>query len=262
MMKKPVLYRYSISENVVAFSTQRQGGVSEGNYASFNVNHYCGDSPEHIAVNKAALCQELGITEPLLVYPHQTHQTEIRPIDHSFFSISSEKQQQYLDGVDALTTHLTGVCIAVSTADCIPVLLYDEQHHAVAAIHAGWRGTVARIVAKTVEAMTAAYGTLPTHLRAVIGPGISLKNFEVGQEVYDQFEAEHFPMDKIADTISWPKPHIDLKKCNRLQLTDLGVPDQNVFDCGICTYDETDRFFSARRLGINSGRIFTGVVLC
>jgi copper oxidase (laccase) domain-containing protein len=83
----------------------------------------------------------------------------------------------------------------------------------------------------------------------------------VGQEVYDHFEEEHFPMDKIADTASWPKPHIDLKMCNRLQLTDLGVPDQNIFDCGICTFDETDRFFSARRLGINSGRIYTGIVI-
>jgi copper oxidase (laccase) domain-containing protein len=83
----------------------------------------------------------------------------------------------------------------------------------------------------------------------------------VGQEVYDHFEEEHFPMDKIADTTSWPKPHIDLKMCNRLQLTDLGVPDQNIFDCGICTFDETDRFFSARRLGINSGRIYTGIII-
>lgn len=261
MMKKPVLYRYSISENVVAFSTQRQGGVSEGNYASFNVNHYCGDSPEHIAVNKAALCQELGITESLLVYPHQTHQTEIRPIDHSFFSISSEKQQQYLDGVDALTTHLTGVCIAVSTADCIPVLLYDEQHHAVAAIHAGWRGTVARIVAKTVESMTAAYGTQPTHLRAVIGPGISLKNFEVGDEVYETFRQAAFPMESIAKLYQQSKWHLDLPLCNQLQLEDAGVPASHIRQSGICTYDRVGDFFSARRLGINSGRILTGIML-
>jgi hypothetical protein len=100
-----------------------------------------------------------------------------------------------LEGMDALITDVTGVCIGVSTADCIPVLLYDEVHHAAAAIHAGWRGTVKRIAAKAVESMRDSFGTHPEELKAVIGPGISLDAFEVGDEVYDQFQEEGFPIE-------------------------------------------------------------------
>ena len=137
---QPVLHHYQIADGVVAFSSTRQGGVSEGNYAAFNVNHYCGDQPEHIAENRRLLFNLLGIDEAHLVYPHQTHQTEVRQIDNRFMAMSAAERNDYLEGVDALITDLRGVCIGVSTADCIPVLLYDEAHHAVAAIHAGWRG--------------------------------------------------------------------------------------------------------------------------
>ena len=260
-MLTPQLLCYDLGPRVKAFSTTRQGGCSQGNYGESNINSYCGDDPAAVAKNREMLALELPLSSASNIFlPHQVHGKRVIDINEEF--LKGQSVIQDLEGTDALVTNQTGVCIGVSTADCIPVILYDAVHHCAAVVHAGWRGTVLRIVQEAAKEMYSRYRTDYGQLLAVIGPGISLKNFEVGQEVYDQFEAEHFPMDKIADTISWPKPHIDLKKCNRLQLTDLGVPDQNVFDCGICTYDETDRFFSARRLGINSGRIFTGVVLC
>lgn len=253
------MHHYTIADGVVAFSSTRQGGVSEGNYAAFNVNYYCGDHPAHIAENKQRLCKQLGIDESHLVYPHQTHQTEVRVIDEAFLSLSDEDRQPLLEGIDAVMTNLQGVCIAVSTADCIPVLLYDEAHHAVAAIHAGWRGTVARIVEKTVATMQRVYQTNPDQLKAVIGPGICLKNFEVGDEVYAAFSDASFPMDKIAE--KYDKWHIDLTACNRIQLVSAGVQKESIHMSDICTYDHVDTFFSARRLGINSGRILTGIML-
>jgi YfiH family protein len=126
-------------------------------------------------------------------------------------------------------------------------------------VHAGWRGTVARIAIKTIQAMVSAYNSDPLQLKAIIGPGISRKNFEVGQEVYDAFQQAMFPMDKIA--VMQEKWHIDLPLCNRLQLESTGIPSENIHDCGICTYDHADDYFSARRLSINSGRIYTGIVL-
>ena len=95
-------------------------------------------------------------------------------------------------------TNEAGVCVGVSTADCIPVLVYDKHHHAAAAIHAGWRGTLRHIVLKTVREMTVNFGSVANELMAVIGPGISLKHFEIGQEVYDQFASADFDMDAIA----------------------------------------------------------------
>lgn len=273
-MNLPVLHSYLIGDGVVAFSTTRQGGVSEGNYATFNINHYCGDDEKAISINRSALCNLLHITDEQLVYPHQTHQTEVRAITPSFYELSNDERNSFLEGVDAVMTDLPGVCIGVSTADCIPVLLYDEAHHAMAAVHAGWRGTVARIVEKTVRKMEESYHTHPQQLRAVIGPGISLRNFEVGDEVYNAFREADFPMDKIAqhypvsasiedrktsgDLMRW---HLDLPECNRLQLIDCGLEKEQIQLSGICTYDRCDEYFSARRLGINSGRIFTGILL-
>ena len=250
---------YNLHPSITAFSTTRQGGVSIGNYASFNINHYCGDSPEAVRKNQQLLSEQLGIAVDRLVYPHQTHQTEVRQITPDFFTLTEEKRQAFLEGVDAVFTDVIGICIGVSTADCIPIIIYDPTHHAVATVHAGWRGTVARIAEKAVSAMTHTVGSLPEEMQAVIGPGISLKNFEVGDEVYDAFASAGYPMDAIA--VREKKWHIDLPKCCRLQLEATGVPSANIRMTDICTYDQADDYFSARKLGINSGRILTGIVL-
>lgn len=259
MTLKPQLLSYSLGESVTAFSTMRFGGVSQGNYAEFNINYYCGDDVADIETNRQSLCHLLGIDGQHLVYPHQVHGIEVRQIGEEFPTLPSTIKQKQLEGVDAVMTDAVGICIGVSTADCIPILLYDERNHACCAVHAGWRGTVQRVIQHAIHAMQVAYHTEPTDLRAVIGPGISLDNFEVGDEVYEQFAKAGFPMDIIAR--QYAKWHIDLWECNRIQMTDLGVSPQNITLSDICTYAKADKFFSARRLGINSGRIFTGIMM-
>lgn len=260
-----MIKEYTVADGVLAFSTTRKGGVSEGNYGEFNINEYCGDKPDHIAANRKLLAGRIGIPESRIVMAHQVHGVEVRQVTADLLDLPDEARRTILEGVDALMTDVAGVCIGVSTADCIPVLLYDEEHHAVAAIHAGWRGTVARIVDKTVQAMTLAYGTDPRGLKAVIGPGISLDNFEVGDEVYGQFEQAAFDMASIAErrpAVDQPlKWHIDLPLCNQQILRQVGVREENIFMADICTYAHSDEYFSARRLGIASGRIFTAILL-
>ena len=258
-MEKPVLHFYDFGPEVKAFSTTRQGGYSEGNYGKFNINRYCGDSPEHIAQNRQALCQLLDIDDHHLLMPHQVHLTEVATIDADFLRLTADERQQRLEGVDAVMTDMSGVCVGVSTADCIPVLLYDAEKHAACAIHAGWRGTVARIVEKAVKAMTATYGTNPSNLVAQIGPGISLDSFEVGDEVYDAFAQAGFNLQSISERRE--KWHINLPLCNKLQLMAMGVKPEQICMSDICTYKSHDTFFSARRLGINSGRIFTAILM-
>ena len=250
-MPKPRLTYYQLGEGVTAFSSTRHGGSSQGNYGEFNVNRYCGDDPEAIVRNRKALCKELGIRDSRLVMPHQVHDCVVRRIDGP--------QQGVIEGVDAVMTDVPQLCIGVSTADCIPVLLYDSTHRAISAVHAGWRGTVLRIVQKAVEAMCHAYGTAPADLQAVIGPGISLDSFEVGDEVYDQFLSAGFDMQPISRREA--KWHIDLPMCNRLQLMEAGIPADHIQMTNICTYQQYDRYFSARRLGIQSGRIYTGILI-
>ena len=258
-MIHPQLHYYNFGEGVTAFSSTRRGGYSKGNYGEFNINRYCGDDAQAIAQNREALCQLLGISDSRLVMPHQVHLTKVAAIDETFLDLSVDEQQQQLEGVDALMTNVSNVCIGVSTADCIPVLLYDPEHHAVGAIHAGWRGTVQRIVETAIKKMTLAYGSRPQNMMAQIGPGISLDSFEVGDEVYEAFVMAGFEMTPISRREE--KWHIDLPLCNRLQLEAFGVPTHQIAVASDCTFKQPETWFSARRLGINSGRIFTGIML-
>ena len=251
----PQLLFYDFGPRVAAFSTTRHGGVSQGNYGSLNINSYCGDDMEAVAENRRLLSLELPIPNASrIIVPHQVHDSVVQVIDEDTLG-----KQELIEGVDALITRLPGVCIGVSTADCIPIIIYDPVHHCAAAVHAGWRGTVKRIAESVARQMYAFYRSDYGEMQVMIGPGISLKNFEVGQEVYDEFLQAGFPMERIA--AKHAKWHIDLPLCNRLQLEQLGIRPENIRETGICTYDHADDFFSARRLGINSGRIFTGVIL-
>lgn len=266
-MCEPQLTYYPLGEGVTAFSTTRHGGYSCGNYGEFNVNRYCGDTQEAIRQNRELLCTRLGITDDHLLMPHQVHGVQIRQITKEFLATSTAEQMAALEGVDAVMTDVHDVCIGVSTADCIPIIIYDSVHQAVCTVHAGWRGTVQRIAREALLSMIAAYGSRPSQLQAIIGPGISLEAFEVGDEVYDAFVAADFPMEHISRRMSAmdgspiEKWHIDLWACNRLQLQAVGVLPEHIHVSGFCTWHQYNDYFSARRLGIHSGRILTGAIL-
>lgn len=258
-MMKPQLTYYDISPDTTAFSTTRHGGHSTGNYAELNINRYCGDNPENIEKNLEDLCRELGVDKERVIMPHQTHGTEVMQIGADFLSLSATVKGMILEGVDALITDVKDVCIGVSTADCIPILIYDYAHHAAAAVHAGWRGTAKRIACKAVKMMEVSFGSRPEDLTAVIGPGISIDAFEVGDEVYAEFEAAGFNMADISRKEDrW---HIDLPECNHRQLAAMGLKENNINLSGVCTYNNSNDYFSARKLGTESGRIFTGIIL-
>jgi len=253
-------------DQVTAFSTERGGGVSVGNYASFNANAFCGDNPAHVAQNRQLLAESLGIPAAHIIIPHQTHGTQTRHVSDAFLALPEAERRELLEGIDALMTTERGICLCVSTADCIPVLLFDPVRRAIATIHAGWRGTQQRIVQSTIEAMRQAFGTRAEDLQAAIGPGIAMPSFEVGDEVYEAFRQANFPMESIAARMPNPatgetKWHIDLFAANQLQLTEKGVDVRHIRLANIDTFTHSDRFFSARRLGIHSGRILTGILL-
>ena len=200
-----------------------------------------------------------------VVQPHQVHGCEIREVTDPMTT------RAQLEGVDALITNVPGVAISVRTADCIPVLLYDAVHKAVAAVHAGWRGTVQRISQKVIAEMQRRYGTSAADIKAVIGPGIGPDSFQVGPEVADAFCEAGFPMEQILEDCGPKNPtadnpmngglHIDLWKANRWLLEQAGVKLQNIQVTGICTYQNNHRFFSARREGLKCGRIINCIKL-
>ena len=197
-----------------------------------------------------------------VVQPHQVHGCEIREV------LRADTTRDELEGVDALVTNVPGVAISVRTADCIPLLLYDPVHKAVAAVHAGWRGTVQHISQKVIDRMRELYGTEASDLLAVIGPGIGPDSFQVGQEVAVAFADAGFPMDQILKDCGPKAPtadnpmngglHIDLWRANEWLLEQSGVKSIQI--AGICTY-KNDRYFSARREGTKCGRIINCIKL-
>lgn len=248
--------------NISHFVTTRMGGCGEGAYGTFNCSPYCGDDPATVEHNRQRLIEALPQAPREFIIPRQTHGTEVRIIDEAFQVADATTRKALLHGVDAVVTRLPGYCLCISTADCIPLLLYDKRTQVIAAIHAGWRGTVNRIVAHTLEQMQIHFGTQGADVWACIGPGISPASFEVGEEVYDTFLRNGFNMQTLSlRNAQTGKRHIDLWEANRLALLDFGVPAPQIETAGICTYIHHEQFFSARRLGIQSGRILSGIMI-
>jgi YfiH family protein len=245
--------------DIFCFSTTRHGGCSVGEYASLNCNEYCGDTMEHVLRNREIVLSLLPGKTARLVMPHQTHGCEVRVIDAPFLAADTDTQKRELEGVDALVTSLKGVCLGISTADCIPVLCYDTKRQVVAAVHAGWRGTCGKIVSRTLQTLHQTFGTEMQDVVACIGPGISVEAFEVGDEVWKQFAEAGFDMDRIARRED--KWHIDLWEANRWLLLNEGVLPHHIEVSGICTWTQHMDFFSARRQGIVSGRILSGIMI-
>ena len=195
------------------------------------------------STGKGCGVEDLGLRTEDLALPRQTHS------DHVGFVEEAGRPED----TDAVITSVAGLCLCVKTADCVPILLWDDRKRIVAAIHSGWRGTVARIVQKTIEKMNAA----ASDLHAVVGPSIGMEAFEVGDEVYQAFKDNGFPMERVA--VQKGKWHINLWEANRWLLQEMGVNDIHV--TGICTYSQCDKYYSARREGIGTGRNMNGIII-
>ena len=163
---------------------------------------------------------------------------------HSSSCVAAEGRAGILGEGDALIENQPGSVVAVKTADCIPILLVDEGRRAVAAVHAGWRGTVAKIAAEAVAAMGRRFGTRAEDLHAAIGPGIGKCCYEVGAEVAARFGGQG-------------RGHIDLAAANRRQLEEAGVTGRRIYASNLCTMCRAQEFYSYRRDQDAAGRMFS-----
>ena len=224
---------FSHIPQLVAGISTRHGGVSSQAYQSLNLGVHTDDDPLSISSNLKLFCADLGISPDSLARSYQVHGAEI------WTSVSPG----YESGYDAIITPETGVFAGVGIADCCPILLADPTREVAAAIHAGWKGTVAQIVSKTASVMISR-GSNPADILAYIGPCISLENFEVGDEVAEQFEF------KERRGARW---HVDLKATNAAQLQALGISQIEISD--YCTVANNDVFYSHRKEQGITGRM-------
>jgi polyphenol oxidase len=207
---------------------------------------------ESVMRNREQLASALGIDGTKLFFPSQVHGTTIVNVHHGL-------ARESLQNTDALITNHPGVCISVMSADCVPVLLYDKLNRAVAAVHSGWRGTVARILEKTLHRMREEFGTQGENIIAGIGPSVSQDFYEVGDEVIS--EVTRVFGSESGLLISQPeyKAKLDLWQANRLQLLEFGVSATNIEISDLCTVRENHHFFSARKG--DAGRFAAGIMM-
>ncbi len=272
---------------VHAFS-MRRGGVSELNPTDeqakaegvLNLGFTHWDSPEHVVENRGRFLDAIGASKLRLLALRQIHSDIVHSLG------SNERIDRGLLQGDALVTRDAGLLLAVQTADCVPILLADKQNRAVAAIHAGWRGTLKRIAEKALGRMRMEFGTRPEDVHAALGPGIGGCCYEVGHEVAREFAAQFpnardwfaGPFDAVSagdndpNWLPWltmmppghapepPRVHLDLIAANRAILCAAGVSPANLSASNFCTACRTDLFFSYRRER-NTGRMLSVIAI-
>lgn len=234
---------YLIAEGIGARHgfTTRLGGVSGGSLASLNISFHRGDADENVEKNYRILASALDFAIENVVMTHQVHSDVIRTVTRA--DALGLDHHRYPE-CDALITADPGTTLVVFTADCTPILLWDEKTGAVGAIHAGWRGTAANIAAKTVKAMCREFGCFAQNIRAAIGPNIGPCCFQTDEEV-PQVLIAAFGSEAAAFIRSkGDKFYPDLKKINAMALARAGVTQIDISaDCTMC---QPGRFWSHR----------------
>ena len=221
----------------------RLGGHSKPPWDSLNTGHSVGDDPAAVDANHLLICQALGLES--IVSPHQVHGETVGVVDE-------QDKDTVRPATDALVSQTPGMLLMLRFADCTPIMLYDPQKQVMGLAHAGWRGTVLKIVRKTVSTMIDRFSSHPSHIIAGIGPAIGPCCYEVGQEVVDAAN-DAFPRTPGV-LVRQPNGrwHFDMWAANRSQLEEMGV--QQIETAGICTACHVDEYFSHRAERGRTGR--------
>jgi polyphenol oxidase len=240
---------------VRAVFTTRGGGVSRGRFESLNLTYGVGDEPDAVSENRRRLRARLGIEPGCLAEAEQVHGTGIAVVraGTGMAQPSSPPPAGPARGADALVTDRPGLWLVIYAADCVPVLIADPTIPAVAAVHAGWRGTAGGIAPATIARMQAAFGTEPAACVVELGPAIGGCCYEVDRPVARAMEGA--PWWPVAAHPTGPERwHLDLRQAIRHQLVEAGVPDDRITTEPYCTACRPDLFFSYRRDG-TTGRM-------
>jgi len=227
----------------------RQGGVSQGPWRGLNVGHAVGDEPRAVEVNHHRICRALGIPRKAITTAQQVHGAQVA-------QVGPEDRGGTFPATDGLVTDVPGVVLMLRFADCVPLLVFDPRRPAVGLAHAGWRGTLAGIASRMVEAMQAAFGSRPEELIVGIGPAIGPCCYQVGPELAGRIQAQS---PQWPELVRWQDdtPYLDLWRANRRQLEAAGVCCITVAQ--YCTACHVDQFFSYRAEGGRTGR-FAAVI--
>lgn len=228
------------------FST-RMGGVSEGYLAEMNLSFTRGDKPENVKENFRRMADAIGFDPESLVLSQQTHTTNVRLVTEEDRGKGFTKPLDY-ENVDGLVTNVPGLTLATFYADCVPLFFVDPVHHAIGLSHSGWKGTVNRMGAVTIERMKEAFGTKPEHLRAAIAPSICQDCYEVSEDVALEFKKEFWEHadEHLVYRKENGKYQLNLWRANEIVLLEAGVQPKHLAVTNVCTCCNPDLMFSHR----------------
>lgn len=237
------------------FVSGREGGVSAGDQESLNLSFSVGESEENVVKNRSNLAAAMDIKPEQLFFVSQYHSDQVLIVIAPYDGNPTK--------ADAIVTNVKGICICAMGADCVPILAYDPVMQAVAAIHAGWKGTAASITFKTLKILSDAYGSKPEDIILAIGPSISQEKYEVGEDVYNSFVEQQGEKSKrlFQHNAVTDKYFPDLWEANKAQAIDFGLKEENIEVAGICTFSNPDKFYSARYFKNKTGRFAAGIML-
>ena len=241
--------------------TSRHGGWGGFPYASLNTALHVGDRAETVLANRAIVCQALGLNPADLVAGQQVHGADVHFVTAAERGRGATSYADALPDTDALVTKETGTPIVSFYADCVPVFLLDPARGVVALVHAGWKGTAAKICRKTVREMQARYGVEPSDLLAGVGPSIGPCCYEVGADVAVHFREGLFPPPVLRKKPQADKWFLDLGQANRAVLLEAGLLWEKITLAGLCTACRQDVFFSYRAEAGVTGRMCSLIML-
>lgn len=236
-------------KNIAHFVTTNEGWVS-GNRPRFT-----GDRETDFLGYRKELALSCQWDVNRYIFARQTHSDHVAVV-------TSGNSLSTVPDTDALITNEPGLFVCIQTADCVPILLFDPQRKVVAAVHAGWRGTVSKIAKITVRQMTESFGCDPANILAGIGPSIHMHAYEVGREVVEAVEANFNNSSVLLKpSLTEGKAYFDLWEANQTVLKESGLAEENIEVMGLCSFEQADLFYSARREGVETGRMVSGIRL-
>lgn len=229
----PAALRHAVSTRV--------GGVSRGTQRSMNLSYKVADEIVSVEENRTLLSKALGMNLNRVGYVDQIHSDKVLKLD-----ADSSGQGRSLGEGDGIITNEKNIPIMIMVADCLPVMFYDPAHQAIGLAHAGWRGTVSHVAAKTLLAMGEAYGTKPEDVKAALGPCIGACCYEVGEDVKEEF-TKVFPWGgEVLERSGKEHWKLDISGANARQLLEIGVREENLVRSSLCTIQNIDLFYSHR----------------
>ncbi len=250
-------------DNLLHFVSTRKGGISDRNFSSLNIGFHVGDDNFRVLKNRRILMDAVGMDLTKCTFANQCHSANVAIVNDHGRGRGALEKDSALANTDGLITNVKDICLGVQVADCVPILLHDPVQQVIASLHAGWKGTLRKIVHETIAKMVSNYGVRAENIYAGLGPSNGPCCYEVGDDVYREAKMALGSVKGIIKPAAGNngKYIFDQWEANIRQLKDAGVREDHIELAAICSQCHHETFFSSRKDRGTTGRFMAGIML-